>query len=52
MTHDDRYAIVTLEGVGGEPGTVEVYDLAAAERVGEVNVGKQAGGIIYWNGEN
>ena len=51
VTDDDRYALVTLEGVGGEPGTVEVYDLAAAERVGEVDVGKQAGGIIYWNGQ-
>ena len=51
VTDDDRYAIVSLEGVGGEPGTVEVYDIAAAERVGRVDVGKQAGGIIYWKGE-
>ena len=51
ISDDDRYAIVTLEGVGGEPGTVEVYDIGAAERVARIDVGKQAGGIIYWKGE-
>ncbi|MDE2882001.1 MAG: YncE family protein [Acidobacteriota bacterium] len=51
VSDDDRYAIVTLEGVGGEPGTVEVYDIATAQRVSEIDVGKQAGGIIYWKGE-
>ena len=48
ITPDGRYAFVTLEGVGGEPGTVEVYDVATAERVGAVDVGKQAGGIAFW----
>ena len=51
VSDDDRYAIVTLEGVGGEPGTVEVYDIATTQRVSEIDVGKQAGGIIYWKGE-
>ena len=51
VSDDDRYALITLEGVGGEPGTVEVYDIGAAERVARVDVGKQAGGIIYWKGE-
>ena len=51
VSDDDRYALVSLEGVGGEPGTVEVYDIGAATRVGKVDVGKQAGGIIYWKGE-
>ena len=51
VSDDDRYAIVTLEGVGGEPGTVEVYDIGAAQRVSQIDVGKQAGGIIYWKGE-
>ncbi len=51
VTDDDRYAIVTLEGVGGEPGTVEVYDIGTAQRVSRIDVGKQAGGIIYWKGE-
>ncbi len=51
ISDDDRYAFVTLEGVGGEPGTVEVYDLATRERVDAADVGKQAGGIIFWKGE-
>lgn len=51
ISDDDRYAFVTLEGVGGEPGTVEVYDLQDRERVGKLDVGKQAGGIIFWKGE-
>ncbi len=51
VSDDDRYALVSLEGVGGEPGTVEVYDIGAASRVARVDIGKQAGGIIYWNGE-
>lgn len=45
VTPDDRYALVTVEGVGGQPGLVEVVDLATYERVASVEVGKQAGGI-------
>lgn len=48
IADDDRYAFVSLEGVGGEPGTVEVYDLAALKRVATADVGKQAGGIAFW----
>ena len=48
VTPDGEYAFVTLEGVGGEPGTVEVYHVPTAERVGAVDVGKQAGGIAFW----
>ncbi len=51
ISDDDRYAIVSVEGVGGEPGTVEVYDIEAAERVATAEVGKQAGGIVFWKGE-
>ena len=50
VTRDGRYAFVTLEGVGGEPGAVEVYDLAEAKRRGALDVGKQAGGIALWEG--
>lgn len=45
VTPDDRYALVTVEGVGGEPGIVEVIDLATYERVASAEIGKQAGGI-------
>lgn len=48
ITPDSRYAFVTNEGVGGEPGTVEVYDLATRTRVAAADVGKQAGGIAFW----
>ena len=48
VTPDGEYAFVTLEGVGGDPGTVEVYDIATGQRVGSVDVGKQAGGIAFW----
>ncbi len=50
-TPDGAYAFVTVEGVGGEPGTVEVYDVAAAERRGAVDIGKQASGIAFWRVE-
>jgi DNA-binding beta-propeller fold protein YncE len=48
ITPDQRYAFVTNEGVGGEPGTVEVYDLATRSRAASADVGKQAGGIALW----
>lgn len=45
VTSDDRFAFVTVEGIGGQPGTVEVIDLANHVRVAVAEVGKQAGGI-------
>ena len=48
VTPDGEYAFVTLEGIGGEPGTVEVYSVASAERLGAVDIGKQASGIAFW----
>jgi hypothetical protein len=39
---------VTLEGVGSEPGTVDIIDLAVRARVASVDVGQQAGGIDFW----
>ena len=51
LTPDGEYAFVTLEGVGSEPGTVEVYHVESGERVGTVDVGKQAGGVAFWKTE-
>ncbi len=48
ITDDSRYAIVSVEGVGGEPGTIEVFDVSALERVAALDIGKQAGGIALW----
>ena len=45
VTPDDRFAFVTVEGIGGQPGIVEVIDLANYARVAVAEVGKQAGGI-------
>ena len=51
VTSDGEYAFVTLEGVGADPGTVEVYYVSTGERVAAVDVGKQAGGIAFWKME-
>ena len=45
---DSRYAFVSVEGVGGEPGKVDIYDLRTLELVQSVEVGQQAGGIGFW----
>lgn len=50
VTADDRYAFVSVEGVGSEPGTVEVIDLRALATVGTVDVGAMAAGIEVWGG--
>lgn len=51
VSPDGRYAFVTLEGIGSEPGTVEVFDLMALRSVASVDVGPQAGGIDLWKVE-
>lgn len=48
ISPDSRYAFVSVEGIGGEPGTVDVIDVASAEGVARVEMGKQAGGIGFW----
>ena len=51
VSADDRYAFVTVEGIGSQPGTVEIIDLAALRTVATVDVGQQAGGIDFWKTE-
>jgi DNA-binding beta-propeller fold protein YncE len=48
VSSDDRYAFVSQEGVGSEPGTVDVIDLRALQKVASIDVGQQAGGIDFW----
>jgi len=48
ITSDGRFSLVTVEGVGGEPGVVEVYDNDGYRRVAQIDIGKQAGGIALW----
>ena len=45
VSPDDRYAFVSVEGVGSEPGTVEMIDLRTRQRVASADVGQMAGGI-------
>ena len=51
ISPDSRYAFVTQEGVGSEPGTVDMIDLRTLARVASVDVGQQAGGIDFWKSE-
>ncbi|HXJ88107.1 MAG TPA: YncE family protein [Candidatus Binatia bacterium] len=51
VSPDDRYAFISVEGVGTEPGTVEVIDLAAMKTVATIDVGPQAAGVDFWKAE-
>lgn len=51
VSPDSRYAFVSVEGVGAEPGKVDVFDLRSFERVASVEVGQQASGIAFWKME-
>ncbi|MBA4156798.1 MAG: YncE family protein [Gemmatimonadetes bacterium] len=51
VSPDSRYAFVSSEGVGAEPGKVDIYDLHALVRVASVEVGQQASGIAFWKME-
>jgi DNA-binding beta-propeller fold protein YncE len=47
VSPDDRYAFISIEGIGSDPGTVEVIDLQTLKSVATVDVGAQAGGIDF-----
>jgi hypothetical protein len=42
VSPDDRYAFVSVEGIGSEPGTVEIIDLAMLKIVASVEVAEGA----------
>jgi DNA-binding beta-propeller fold protein YncE len=52
VTPDNRYAFISVEGVGAEPGTVEVIDLQSLKTVATIDVPEQAAGIDFWKTEN
>jgi len=52
VSPDDRYAFISVEGVGTEPGTVEVIDLGAYKTVATIDLGPQAAGIDFWKTES
>jgi DNA-binding beta-propeller fold protein YncE len=47
VSPDDRYAFASVEGIGAEPGTVEIIDLAALKIVASIDVAEQAAGIDF-----
>jgi DNA-binding beta-propeller fold protein YncE len=51
VSPDDLYAFVTVEGVGSEPGTVEIIDLKALQTVATVDVGEEAAGVDFYKTE-
>lgn len=52
ISDDDQYAFISVEGVGSEPGTVDVIDLTTLKKVASVDVGQQAGGIDFLRSES
>ncbi len=51
VTPDDRYAFITVEGVGSEPGTVEIIDLTALKTVATIDVAAGAAGIDFYKAQ-
>jgi len=51
VSPDNRYAFISVEGVGSEPGTVEVIDLDALKTVATVDLPEQAAGIDFFKME-
>ncbi len=48
MSPDNKYAFISVEGKGGQPGSVDVIDLVSLKLVASAETGKQAGGIAFW----
>ncbi|MGQ0648481.1 MAG: YncE family protein, partial [Gemmatimonadaceae bacterium] len=51
VSPDNRYAFVTEEGRGSEPGTLEIFDLRTFTSVATVDLGQQAAGIDFFKVE-
>ena len=47
VSPDNRYAFISVEGIGSEPGTVEIIDLESLKTVATVDVAEQAAGIDF-----
>tara|TARA_R110000868_G_scaffold1211_1_gene9265 strand:- start:32005 stop:33129 length:1125 start_codon:yes stop_codon:yes gene_type:complete len=52
ISPDSKFAFISVEGIGGEPGSVDVINLESNTLVDHVNTGKQAGGIYFWKQVN
>ena len=51
ISSDSKYAFISVEGIGGEPGIVDVIELDSQILIDKVEIGKQAGGIAFWKKE-
>jgi DNA-binding beta-propeller fold protein YncE len=51
VTPDNRYAFITVEGVGAEPGTLEVIDLNSLKTAATLDLPPQAAGVDFWKTE-
>ena len=51
VSPDSRYAFVTEEGRGSEPGILEVFDLKSMRSVGTLELGQQTAGIDFFRSE-
>jgi DNA-binding beta-propeller fold protein YncE len=51
VSPDNRFAFISVEGVGDDPGTVDVIDLQSYEVRASIDIGKQASGIDFWKME-
>ena len=48
ISPDSKYAFISVEGIGGEPGIVDVIDIESQTLIDNIEIGKQAGGIAFW----
>ena len=52
ISSDSKYAFVSVEGIGDDPGMVDVIDLQTFKVIDTAYLGKQAGGIAFWKIED
>ncbi|MFT6829000.1 MAG: hypothetical protein ACJAZV_002295, partial [Roseivirga sp.] len=48
ISSDSKFAFVSVEGIGDDPGMVDVIDLTTNKLIDTAYLGKQAGGIAFW----
>jgi DNA-binding beta-propeller fold protein YncE len=48
ISSDSKFAFVSVEGIGADPGMVDIIDLSTNKLIDTAYLGKQAGGIAFW----
>jgi len=51
VSPDNRYAFISVEGIGSDPGTLEVIDLESLKTVATIDLPPQAAGVDFWKTE-